>query len=717
MKILLVILLSLCLVCNNVIGRTAEKDSKYKILTINVWSGIDYNGIFKFGEYETHQRRELRFQSLLTQIKLLDADIIFLQEANYISSYSSRLADSLGYDEIHNVNLGGIKIFRCGIPVNFYEGDAILARKNLSLQKVDVWKLSGSFGLHGNFLNIHFDESIFSLVGKITINQTPIYLVNVHLHSSPPIDSIVLNKYSEMVDTESDVSVSSKILEEKVERRRKEVNKLLNKLQELPQDIPVIVAGDFNADPESQEILKFKREGKFIDSYSIVGSKITSNKKERYFTWDAEQNENIHFSTNLLDLNGDSLKGSELYSALYDAKSRRIDYIFLSQHFPTECINDSRIVLNSPINGIFPSDHYGVMAEVDISGVLQNTPKVFETLQTSKETKFEPLPIISYDTDVGFGYGAKAFLLNYLNQNESFDVVFFQSTKGERWYRFVFSIPDFEIRQGKIYPLAFDLIFDYDKWIKNSFFGIGNNSSFADREYYTREPFEITSVFSRGFTKSFVGQFGLRYKIIRNFNFENKSKLIHLQPELNRSRVSYSSTFVNLRYDTRDSYINPSSGVVIQGEGEFTPKFLFNNVSFVRLAGWFQYYTVLWYPKTVLAFRLGLQEVAGKNLPIQILSSLGGNNNLRGSPQDRYLDKTSAIFNAELRFPIYWRFGGILGYDIGKVWSSPTKFDLTRWSANPTIGLRFYMETFVVRADVGFGRETTGFYFNFGHIF
>jgi hypothetical protein len=36
---------------------------------------------------------------------------------------------------------------------------------------------------------------------------------------------------------------------------------------------------------------------------------------------------------------------------------------------------------------------------------------------------------------------------------------------------------------------------------------------------------------------------------------------------------------------------------------------------------------------------------------------------------------------------------------------------------NSLVGLRFSMDTFVVRADLGFGKETTGFYLNFGHLF
>lgn len=86
------------------------------------------------------------------------------------------------------------------------------------------------------------------------------------------------------------------------------------------------------------------------------------------------------------------------------------------------------------------------------------------------------MPILMYDSNIGVGYGAKLFLLNQLHHTESFDLTLFSSTKGERWYRFVGSWPDSELRQGKIYPIAADLTIEYDKLIKASFFGIGNGS-------------------------------------------------------------------------------------------------------------------------------------------------------------------------------------------------------------------------------------------------
>jgi outer membrane protein assembly factor BamA len=333
------------------------------------------------------------------------------------------------------------------------------------------------------------------------------------------------------------------------------------------------------------------------------------------------------------------------------------------------------------------------------------------------ESTVEGLPILMYDTDVGFGFGAKAFLLNYLGSNESSDLTLFQSTKGERWYRLVFSIPDFERRQGTVYPLALDLVVDYDKYIKNNFFGVGNGSSFADQEFYTREPLEISLTLSRGFSNHVVGQAGVRYKTILNSNFSEGSHLLKLPPSLNAARVSYASVFFNLRFDTRDSYINPSHGSVLQGEAEVVTHSGLENVTFTQLSAWAQHYTELLMPKTVLALRLGMQGLMGSDLPVQVLLPIGGGSTLRGSPQDRYLDKVSAVANAEVRFPIFWRFGGVAGFDFGKVWGELKDFDLHRWAVNPVAGLRFYMNTFVVRCDVGLGKETTGLYFNFGQVF
>jgi outer membrane protein assembly factor BamA len=335
----------------------------------------------------------------------------------------------------------------------------------------------------------------------------------------------------------------------------------------------------------------------------------------------------------------------------------------------------------------------------------------------SAATSFEALPILSYDTDTGFGYGAKVFLLNFLGGDESLDAVAFQSSKGERWYRVVVSVPDFEVRQGTLYALAVDLVVDYDRWIAYNYFGIGNGARFDDRQTFTREPLEVTLLFSRGFRETFVAQIGLRGRRIVNSGLLPAAGMIGPGGSAENGGISTIGAVFSGRYDSRDGYIAPSRGTVAQLECEVVPQWLWSTVHYVRWNLWVQQYRPVDLFRSVLAFRVGMESVTGGNLPMQVLVALGGSSNLRGSVVGRFVDRAGATANCEWRIPVLWRFGAVLGIDAGKVWSAPGKFDLRSWAINPIAGLRFSMETFVVRADVGLGKESTGFFLNFGHLF
>ncbi len=203
--------------------------------------------------------------------------------------------------------------------------------------------------------------------------------------------------------------------------------------------------------------------------------------------------------------------------------------------------------------------------------------------QDAVDRKFEPLPILMYDTDVGFGYGAKAFLLSALGRNESFDLILFNSTGGERWYKLVFSMPDFELRQGTVYPLSLDLSLAFNKFMKNKFFGVGSGTRFSDEERYTKEISDVRLTLSRGFTPQLVAQAGIHHRSVEPSNFEVGSVVYSMAAWL-RKPVTNTSLFANLRYDTRDSFINPTRGVVLQGEMEHIPDIGPNDVPYTRWA-------------------------------------------------------------------------------------------------------------------------------------
>jgi outer membrane protein assembly factor BamA len=328
--------------------------------------------------------------------------------------------------------------------------------------------------------------------------------------------------------------------------------------------------------------------------------------------------------------------------------------------------------------------------------------------------QLELFPILSYDSDAGFGYGAKVFAWNYLGGDESIDITLFNSTKGERWYRLVFSIPDFERRQGTVYPLSFDIILDYDKWIASNYYGVGNAAREEDRTTYTKEPLEIGLMVGRGWTPTIASQVGLRTKAHRNTVDPDTAS--HTPGQLYTSRIDYWSLAGNLRYDTRNSYIDATRGLVVQCDLEYAPGLSINDVSFTKVSVALQVYEEL-FGRTSVAARGLFSEISGADLPLQVLLPVGGVSTLRGYPQDRFVDRVAAVVNGEFRFLIFWRFWGIVGIDAGRVWNAVHSLSFDDWKVAVVIGLRFKMDLFIVRMDFGVSKETTGFYLNFGQLF
>ncbi len=332
----------------------------------------------------------------------------------------------------------------------------------------------------------------------------------------------------------------------------------------------------------------------------------------------------------------------------------------------------------------------------------------------SDRVEWEVFPIITYDTDAGLGYGMKGYLRNLINKSESYDVIVFNSTEGERWYRFQFSYPDYEIRQGTDYGYALDIIADYDKWISYYFYGIGNSSVYDTREIYTRQLFTLSLILNSNIGSSFIVQLGVKYSNIKVGNFPDE-----VLPEAKKfyGRADNLSIPVFVVYDTRNSIVNPSEGVNVSAGFEWSPRISIANSEFDKASFNLQSFHKVIFDKLIFAERTTFQQLIGENIPVELLLPIGGNQSLRGYSQDRFLDKSIAFINAEFRFPMWWRFGGIVGIDAGRVFPSLDKFSFDEWRISPAAGLRFYMDNFVVRADFGFSKETTGFYFNFGHIF
>lgn len=111
----------------------------------------------------------------------------------------------------------------------------------------------------------------------------------------------------------------------------------------LPENIPVMLMGDLNAESHSSSVIGLINEGGFVDAFADY-RKMSSDTLSPSLTWDSE---------------------NPLTSSFNIEHDKRIDYILLKQDKAMSlAITNSSIVCCKPP---FTSDHYGVSAEFDIS--------------------------------------------------------------------------------------------------------------------------------------------------------------------------------------------------------------------------------------------------------------------------------------------------------------------------------------------------------------
>jgi outer membrane protein assembly factor BamA len=324
-----------------------------------------------------------------------------------------------------------------------------------------------------------------------------------------------------------------------------------------------------------------------------------------------------------------------------------------------------------------------------------------------------------YDNDIGTGYGAKVKFVDYLGKKESFDLILFNSSKGERWYVFTFSMPDLEIRQGKTFPLSLDFKAEYDKYLKYFYYGFGATSSKDDVTELTHEMKSLQATFSRGITPQFVVAATYNLRWLNYSNVEEGRPFTGFVKQWTSQFVPFLS--LALRYDTSESQIHPTRGIRFMLQDDIAGGIVGSrDSSYNRLTLDLRKYTLVFGEKDVFAVRMMLQYISGSKIPIFDYASLGGGSELaamRGFALNRFLDKGKFLANFEYRFPLIWRFGGNVFVDTGTVWPSLDQFSFKNLAIDYGVGLRFYLDDFVVRVDFGFSKEGTRLYFNFGHIF
>lgn len=121
----------------------------------------------------------------------------------------------------------------------------------------------------------------------------------------------------------------------------------------------------------------------------------------------------------------------------------------------------------------------------------------------------------------------------------------------------------------------------------------------------------------------------------------------------------------NIVFDNRDSTFYPHRGFYLDARVIAYRREFGSEYNFTRLEVDFRPYVQL-YRDLVLGFQLSARLNWG-TVPFMLMPQLGGMERMRGYADGRYMDKVCLVGQTEFRFPIVWRFGGVVFGSIGTV--------------------------------------------------
>ncbi len=172
---------------------------------------------------------------------------------------------------------------------------------------------------------------------------------------------------------------------------------------------------------------------------------------------------------------------------------------------------------------------------------------------------------------------------------------------------------------------------------------------------------------------------------------------------------------ISFHYDTRNSLVTPTDGMAVTAYAEINHNFrkgaepLYSRYG-VEIKKMFSSES----KRAIMVIRGDLQATIGTDVPFYELSSLGGQNNLRGFGVDRYIDKQLIAFSVEERIHVLRaRIAGVIAdfelapfVDTGQVFNSFKNVGFKDYRITPGIGFRGIIRPNVVgRIDYGFSRE------------
>jgi len=334
-----------------------------RVLDINVWHGHYARSWIRIEPLEPEGAREAREQALIEGIRILDPHVVTFQECFPQPAFADRVARALGYEHVSQVSNAGLRIFGAGYPlgVDTGEGSTILAKPGLGLRSLGRRALSG-YGYTNHRVSFQFIDKRMALGCAVELGGKTVVIVTCHVRYDWASFDLFESAWRVLLErgvVEGEAppelvrSVRNNII-----RRDAEIDALAAWVEKVaPDEAPFVISGDLNVDDEAPQLVPFMKR---IKAANVL---VLANSPTR--TWDPVRNPHIAPSASFTHPDGSPKDISGIVGAYHDQLQQRPDHIYIGGRIREELAAAS-VVLDEPIGGVLPSDHFGVLATIKL---------------------------------------------------------------------------------------------------------------------------------------------------------------------------------------------------------------------------------------------------------------------------------------------------------------------------------------------------------------
>lgn len=354
-------------------------------------------------------------------------------------------------------------------------------------------------------------------------------------------------------------------------------------------------------------------------------------------------------------------------------------------------------------------------APVPVSG--QDDPAAPEEASPEEDTSsLIPLPVIFYQPETGFGFGASAI---YYYRYTPADTVSPPSS--------VAPIAIYTSKNQLILGVWSEMYVAEDRWrissgisysrFPNKFWGIGNDTPDGAEEDYTPKTLTMRGWPQKRIAPGWFAGFNATLIDRRLTDLAEEGQLAsgEVPGSSDGQAVGIGGSLIR---DSRDNTVFPRRGGYHQLLVDLFGKVWIGDYGFGRYTLDLRGYFTVARTHVVALQALGIATSGGP--PFDLHPELGGERLLRGYFQGRYRDRNLLAFQGEYRLPVAWRFGAAGFVGMGQVAPDLGGFGVDRFWVAGGAGIRFLLASkqgLNIRADFAFGEGSTGFYLSLGEAF